>query len=274
MAALYRTDPPPQPTVLMQPSAPVAAPGGGTQQAKTAGATVTTPGATAVTALPATGTASGDNTKTHADEWLVGVCMVGVVIISIAVVFIFTDDNYTTSGARTVPQGLTIFAIFFVAAQGIERLLEPVSLLFTDADDALKTAEGEVEKAKKAATAEQAENIEKKLASSTAKVTEAKKLDLQVKLDAAATAVAKLKKSKNNRKVIFWALASSVAILASASMELYLLRTVGISSAPRYLEVLATGLIIGAGTKPLHDLVTLISAKAEAAKSGNESKTA
>jgi hypothetical protein len=34
---------------------------------------------------------------------------------------------------------------------------------------------------------------------------------------------------------------------------------VGISNGPRIVEILATGLIIGSGTKPLHDLITLIS---------------
>ena len=43
------------------------------------------------------------------------------------------------------------------------------------------------------------------------------------------------------------------------ALHLYFLRTVGIQQNNRFLEILATGLIIGGGTKPLHDLVTMIS---------------
>jgi hypothetical protein len=65
--------------------------------------------------------------------------------------------------------------------------------------------------------------------------------------------------------VIFWAVATVIAMLGSASLHLYFLQAVGISSASRWLEVLATGLIVGAGTKPLHDLTTALTARKEQA---------
>jgi hypothetical protein len=65
--------------------------------------------------------------------------------------------------------------------------------------------------------------------------------------------------------IVYWALATILAMVASATLRLYFLRVVGMSGAPRGLEILATGLIIGAGTKPLHDLVTQIQAKKEQA---------
>ncbi len=46
-------------------------------------------------------------------------------------------------------------------------------------------------------------------------------------------------------------------------LKLYFLTQVGIASPPRTFEILATGLIIGAGTKPLHDLAALIEKKKE-----------
>ena len=92
------------------------------------------------------------------------------------------------------------------------------------------------------------------------------KQSTQTALDDAATLKAVAATSKSNRKIIFWAIASAVGVLASASLKLYLLRTVGIATPNRPLEVLATGLIIGSGTQPLHDLVGLISAKADTSK--------
>jgi hypothetical protein len=87
--------------------------------------------------------------------------------------------------------------------------------------------------------------------------------DAQSKLAKAAAAVAAYEDRDYIRTVIFWAVATIVAMLGSASLHLYFLHAVGISSASRWLEVLATGLIIGAGTKPLHDLTTALSARKE-----------
>ena len=52
-------------------------------------------------------------------------------------------------------------------------------------------------------------------------------------------------------------------MVASASLKLYLLTQVGIATPPLELETHATGSIIGAGTKPRHDRVTLIEKKKE-----------
>jgi hypothetical protein len=155
--------------------------------------------------------------------------------------------------------GLTIFAVFFVAAQAIERLLEPIaSLLDPKAADALAAASGEATEAAAAATA--------KLHSGDGKGAAAAITAAQDKLDEAADKKAKAATSKANRKVVFWAVASAVAVLAASGMRLYFLRTVGIATPNRALEVLATGLIVGSGTQPLHDLVSLISAKADSSK--------
>jgi hypothetical protein len=59
-------------------------------------------------------------------------------------------------------------------------------------------------------------------------------------------------------------------MFASAMLNLYFLTLVGIGPSPRWAEVLATGLIIGSGTKPLHDLVAAISAKKDAAGAASD----
>jgi hypothetical protein len=87
------------------------------------------------------------------------------------------------------------------------------------------------------------------------------------KLKLAANTKAQKDRRHGNRAVVFWAIATAIGILASASLKLYLLSRIGLAAPPRALEILATGLIIGAGTKPLHDLVSLIEAKKEQKKS-------
>jgi hypothetical protein len=118
------------------------------------------------------------------------------------------DASAFVARVKDPVEGLTIFAVFFVAAAGIERFLEPVASIITAV---------------------------------------------------AGTSVSDL------TKTLFWGFATCIGIVASASLELYLLRQVGIASPPRELDVLATGLIIGAGTKPLHDLTKLIEKKKETA---------
>ncbi len=151
-----------------------------------------------------------------------------------------------------------------MAAQAIERLLEPfASLLDPKADESLTDASATAKEAVLAVTTAKEESKAQAKAAA------------QAALDAAAAKKADASRWKANRKIIFWALASAVATLAASALQLYFLRAVGIAAPPRALDLLATGLIIGAGTKPLHDLATLISAKADAAKTtGNKAATA
>ena len=150
-----------------------------------------------------------------------------------------SDRSYTHPAAVTTVQGLTIFAVYFVAAAAIERLLEPLASLLPDTGDLAAQAHA------------------KTVAAGKALVDTPEAAD--VPLTEAATAISNATFAVYWRTVAFWALATIIAMIASATLDLYFLRTVGIASGPRYLQVLATGLIIGSGTKPLHDLVGLIS---------------
>lgn len=179
-------------------------------------------------------------------------------LVGLAVLF-FTGSYADPSPPSRPAEGLTIFAVFFVAAMGLERLLEPFALLFgtntrAALTDAVSDAQNKVDEAHALAVSGQRAAA---LGTATAAAESA--------LQRAADAKAAHEKAKANRAVGFWALASSAGIAVAAVLKLYLLTTVGVARPGRILDVIATGLIIGAGTKPLHDLVTLISAKKEAA---------
>lgn len=186
------------------------------------------------------------------------VALVSVIVISAAASvlgLITKDSNYNSSviPSPTAVDGLTIFAVFFVAALAIERALEPFANAFN------------IENNKAAATSEtdKAKTEVEKLAASGSNPTEAQKTSAKNSLDAAVVKVQDVSESAFWRQTIFWGIATVLAMAASALLHLYLLRTVGIASGNRTLEVLATGLIIGAGTQPLHDLTTTITAKKE-----------
>jgi hypothetical protein len=96
---------------------------------------------------------------------------------------------------------------------------------------------------------------------------------------AAAVAQKEFHRSQTDRAVLMWATASVLAMLACAALGIFLLRSIETpgpvkrsttstsvsSSAPspakdpnRLLDLIATGLVVGAGTKPLHDLISQI----------------
>jgi hypothetical protein len=64
--------------------------------------------------------------------------------------------------------------------------------------------------------------------------------------------------------MVAWAAATTLGMFASAQTGIYLLAMlVTKSTAPQAVDILATGLVIGGGTKPLHDLITRVQAAKE-----------
>ncbi|NMO57326.1 hypothetical protein HH310_39915 [Actinoplanes sp. TBRC 11911] len=62
-----------------------------------------------------------------------------------------------------------------------------------------------------------------------------------------------------NRTVLIWGLATAVATVASAVSGFYLLHSIAGANwngIPVWADALITGLIVGSGTKPVHDLIT------------------
>lgn len=213
------------------------------------------PPAPAPGTVPVTGSSDADGRP----DLLKVIVAYGVVALTSVVTLRLTTDFPYSATPVTPVAGVTIFAVFFVAAQGVERLLEPIaSLLQNDSRDGLAAAAADaqtkVDRAQALAVRGSADPAF--MAASAA---------AQAALDEAAARKAAHQRSQANRTVAFWAIASSVSIVAAAVLKLYLLTTVGVASPGRVLDVIATGLIIGAGTKPLHDLVGLITAQKESA---------
>jgi hypothetical protein len=182
--------------------------------------------------------------------------LAAVVVALVVIVNVFKDATFLPRPTKLPIDGMTIFAVFFVSASAIERLLEPLSSWLLPKQKKKSDAESADGNAKSAVTAAQ---------NSAAGQTEVETANSAIQT--AADNAADLEEREWHRSILFWVIATIVAMLASASFKLYLLGTVGIAEASRWEEVLATGLIIGAGTKPLHDLTELISAKKAAAAS-------
>jgi hypothetical protein len=160
--------------------------------------------------------------------------------------FVFAHPRFPPPSSPPVVEGLTIFAIFFVGAQALERLLEPLALVLDL---------GAAEKA----TAQKEAKVVQKLADN-ATVT-----DVTNALANAAQAKAVDEKKTAERTILFWGIATGLAALASGTFGFYFLSTVGIAVPAVWMEILGTALIIGSGTKPLHDLISIIEKKKQAA---------
>lgn len=179
---------------------------------------------------------------------LIALAAIAAVLIGWAIIVRVTHDpstNFSTFMPKPV-NGTTIFAVFFVTAAAIERFLEPIAGLLPDKSDLRKDAQTAKVNAGMAVARGQSDR------------------SVQPMLDDAARKAIKAKDWGFGQTVGFWALATILSIVASALLKLYLPYVVGIASGSRGFQILATGLIIGGGTKPLHDLVGYMSAAKEA----------
>jgi hypothetical protein len=82
--------------------------------------------------------------------------------------------------------------------------------------------------------------------------------EVQPLVGEAANAQAVIDKKTANRTILFWAIASICGLAVSGGFGLFLLQSITSTHVNSFLDLCITGLVIGAGTKPLHDLITNI----------------
>ncbi len=186
----------------------------------------------------------------------------------------------STEPADFVPKSdYSVFAGLFILAAALERLLEP----FTPAikPDTAKTKK-ELDKAVEEANTEPSNDTKTKKAA-----------DTQAQLD----------RERSERSFVLWGIATALSILACSLLGVFLLRSIAdvarcdptsdaAASAPpvtpepelrtprgcadddpnRFLDLIITGLVVGAGTKPLHDLITRFEVKKEQEQDPPETK--
>jgi hypothetical protein len=82
-------------------------------------------------------------------------------------------------------------------------------------------------------------------------------------LTAVARSKAAFDRSVANRAIVLWGVATAVATVVSAASGVYLLHMVASDSwnpaaIPGWIDAIVTGLVVGSGTKPLHDVITKV----------------
>ncbi len=145
--------------------------------------------------------------------------------------------------------GYVPFAGLIVVTAALERLLEPLSQKLRPNDaSACSPAKQAADSASAAHTA----------AADPSKGT----AEVQQKVEAAATDQAAADARRTERAIIFWAIASVCGLVISGGFGFFLLQSVASNHVNSVLDLAITGLAIGAGTKPVHDLITSIQGKA------------
>lgn len=180
-----------------------------------------------------------------------------------------------------------VYAGLFVMALALERLLEPFSGLFIPSVKATKAqSTATAAHARRAQVVAATSELHPAVADPAATAQEAEQALQAVAAAQKDAAVAQKEHhhSQANRAVLMWATAAVLAMLACASLGIFLLRSIETPSAVkgntasasvrssstgvsapspaknpnRVLDLLVTGLVVGAGTKPLHDLISQI----------------
>ena len=80
----------------------------------------------------------------------------------------------------------------------------------------------------------------------------------QVAADTAALSQSVLERIRRNTVVIAWGIASAAGMLACGAFGIRLLNAIGFQGVPAFWDIAITGLAVGSGTKPLHDLISTL----------------
>jgi hypothetical protein len=202
----------------------------------------------------------------------------GAVIVAGGFAGTLIHDHWARAVSFVPPQGIGIFALFYIIAQVIERVQEPfvpyLGLAKDPGEERREEQEKELEKEK-----QEAEPEKEKQEVEPAKL----KNQLQAKAALERAVVAEFNRSERssgqptleedvankercvdqiraNLTVLIFGTSALLAMIISGYMKAGLLRTVGESGIPAWVDIAVTGLIVGADTKPLHDLISNISA--------------
>lgn len=161
--------------------------------------------------------------------------------------------------AFTPLDGFSALALFYIVAQAIERMIEPFTNLVTAKPTPDAPGKSKAEAASERSLA---------LAQAYAAAPDA----TQAFVEAAARWQRVVDEIRANTALYAWGVATALGALASGFLGLYLMQAVGAKAVPNWLDVVVTGLIVGGGSKGLHDLISKIEKSKESSEDPPEAK--
>jgi hypothetical protein len=190
--------------------------------------------------------ATSTDVQNHADAvWFV----VAVVLIGAGIVGGVSLNGREGSPVFTPSPSIDGFALFYILAQALERLSEVVSYTpWVGARIGKRIGAGS------GVTKEGAQHAFS-TAIRTGTAARSGGGDPTSEAQKAADAKQDLEVIRSNRAAFFLGFNAAVAAAGVGYFDLPLLKTVGVSGVSIWLDIAMTGLAIGGGTKPLHDLI-------------------
>ena len=192
----------------------------------------------------------------------------GAVIVAGGFAGTLIHDHWARAVSFVPPQGIGIFALFYIIAQVIERVQEPfvpyLGLAKDPGEERREEQEKELKKEKQEVEPAKLKNqLQAKAALERAVVAEFNRSERSSGQPTLEEDVANKERCvdqiRANLTVLIFGTSALLAMIISGYMKAGLLRTVGESGIPAWVDIAVTGLIVG-GTKPLHDLISNISA--------------
>lgn len=179
-----------------------------------------------------------------------GIIVVSMIAVAAATIVMWFAYRYWIKPSTIqIKTGYVPFAGLIVVTTALERLLQPLSQKLLPNDASASSPAKQAADSKSAAHAAAA-NPAKPAA------------DVQQIVQTAAAAQAAADARRTARAIIFWAIASVCGLVISGGFGFFLLQSVASNHVNSFLDLAVTGLAIGAGTKPVHDLITSLQAKA------------
>ncbi|GIG85972.1 hypothetical protein [Plantactinospora endophytica] len=135
------------------------------------------------------------------------------------------------------PDTVAVFGVLIVFAAAVERILEPFSRWLPGRRVEAAALRAETELANLSREATPAERA------------------------AVAALREQADRGRGNRTIVAWGIAVAVATLASTAGGFYLLHAIAgpeWEGLPVWVDGIVTGIMVGSGTKPMHDLITRI----------------
>jgi hypothetical protein len=214
---------------------------------------------------PPTSEASGSNSGMAASppatadtRWVIA--SYGAVIAgAVAAILLWKWRNPASFAPGT---GISVFAPLYILAQAIERVIEPLTkYVSAKAPDAGKdSAARPMAKGTPVRKNDAIHNVNQALVAGDAQ----QAADWQGAVD----------EIRKNTSVIAWTLASVLGMVLCGLFGLFMLRLVGLSGVPKWVDIVITGIAVGSGTGPLHDLITNVQTAKEQKQDPSEKKAA
>jgi hypothetical protein len=175
---------------------------------------------------------------------------------------------------RELAPGVGVFAVLYVLAQAIERLLEPISPFLGSIMGGAKVETGVPAQGTSTETGVPAQDTstartnarrtvrkgaskkEKLIVERNAALADAKNNpnDLAAK-QACVAAQDDLNQFRANASALAFGVAAFLAMLGAGYFGFLIFRLIGLTAPAVWIDLLVTGLAVGGGTKPLHDLI-------------------